>query len=318
MEKQNKTGNLFKTLGSSVIAKVFMTAILLYIFSGIVQPNYFSYKYLSNTLVTASFLGLLTVGQSLVILTGGIDLSIVITMNLAAVITSKLAGGSLLYLLLVLLATGIVIGALNAFGIVFLKVPPIVMTLAMQSIVTSAMYLYTNGIAEGAAPKVIKTIGTGSVGKIRIMLIVWVLIACLITFLLQRTTFGRKLYALGNSESVAYYSGVQNTLIIFLVYILSSVFAVLCGLLYTGYLGYAYLGMGSSFLMLSIAAVVIGGTSINGGKGSYAGTIAGCIILYILDGLLTSLNMSQAVQNIIYGCIILGVLLLYGREKSVK
>ena len=156
MEEKNKGfsfSGFLNAANKSIIFKVFATAVLLYLISCAIQPNYLSGKYLSNTLVTASFLGLIAVGQTLVILTGGIDLSVVITMNLAAVITTKMQNENQLLLICVLLGVGILIGALNAVGVVFLEVPPIVMTLAMQSIVTSAMYLYTNGISEGAAPE---------------------------------------------------------------------------------------------------------------------------------------------------------------------
>ena len=303
-------------LRGSAVAKVYLTTVLLYVVTCILQPNYFSGKYISDTLVTASFLGVLAIGQPLVILPGGIDLSIIVTFNLAAVITTSMQNDNQLLLIAVLLGVSILIGLINGLGVVFLDVPPIVMTLAMQSILWSVVYLYTNGLANGAAPDWLRFLSTESVFGVRLILILWVVIAAGITFALTKTNFGRKLYALGNSRSVAYYSGVNNSAVLILVYILSAVFASLGGLLFTGYLGYAYIGMGTPYLMPSIAAVVIGGTSILGGKGNYAGTVAGAIILYILNGLLVNLDMQEGGRNIIYGVIILAVLFLYGRAKK--
>lgn len=309
-------GSWMDKLKNSTVAKVYLTTLLLYVVTCILQPNYFSGQYISNTLVSASILGILAIGQTLVILTGGIDLSIIVTFNLAAVITTSMQNSNPLQLVVILLAVSILIGLVNGLGVVFLDVPPIVMTLAMQSILWSAVYLYTNGLASGAAPDWVRFLSTESVGGIRWILILWLVIAVGLTFALTRTNFGRRLYALGNSRSVAYYSGVNNGAVLILVYILSAIFASLAGLLFTGYLGYAYIGMGTPYLMPSIAAVVIGGTSILGGKGNYAGTVAGAIILYILNGLLVNLDMQEGGRNIIYGVIILAVLFLYGRARK--
>lgn len=303
-------------LKASTVAKVYLSALLLFIVSCILQPNYFSYKYVSDTLVAASFLGILCIGQTLVILTGGIDLSIIVTFNLAAVIATNMQHRNQLLLMLILAVVSVAIGVINGIGVAVLEVPPIVMTLAMQSILWSAVYLYTNGLAKGAAPAWVRALSTQSVLGVRCILIFWAAVAVLITLLLTRTTFGRRLYALGNSRSVAFYSGINNRRVLIITYILSAVFAALAGLLYTGYLGYAYIGMGTPHLMPSIAAVVIGGTSILGGRGSYAGTVAGAVILYIMNGLLVNLNMQEGGRNIIYGVIILVVLLLYGRAKK--
>lgn len=301
---------------NSLILKVYLTTIALYVVSCLLQPNYLSWKYISDTFVTASFLGIMGIGQTLVILTGGIDLSIVVTFNLAAVITTNMQHANQAELVLLLIGISVVIGVINGIGVVFLDVPPIVMTLAMQSILWSVVYLYTNGLASGAAPAWVRWLSTQSVLGIRVILLVWIFIAAVITFLLTRTNFGRRLYALGNSHSVSFYSGVNNKGILICIYVLSSAFAALAGLLYTGYLGYAYIGMGSTYLMPSIAAVVIGGTSILGGKGNYAGTIAGALILSIMNGLLVNLNMQEGGRNIIYGLIILTVLFMYGRGKK--
>jgi len=300
----------------SVLVKVYLATVILYAVSCIIQPNYLSWKYIMDTLVAASFLGIMCVGQTLVILTGGIDLSIAVTFNLAAVITASMQNENQLLMIGILLLTGVVIGLINGLGVVFLDVPPIVMTLAMQSILLSAVYLYTKGLADGASPKWVRFIATQSILNFRIALILWIFITVMVIFLLTKTTWGRKIYAIGINRNVAFYSGVNNNCMIISVYILSSVFAVIAGLFYTGYLGYAYIGMGSSYLMLSIAAVVIGGTASTGGIGGYSGTVAGAIIIYILNGLLVNMKIQEGGKYIVNGLIILAVLLIYGRSKK--
>ncbi len=307
---------VFKLLKQSTTLKVYLIVVLLYFVSCLIQPNYLSVQYVMSTLVLASFLGVLAIGQTLVILIGGIDLSVILTFNLAAVmITANVNNNQLLVVALILLFSA-VIGLINGLGVTRFKIPPIVMTLAMQSILTTVLYLYTNGMAQGQSPEWLRFISTESIGGIRVMFILWVIIAFVIWVLLNRTTFGRRVYGLGNNPSVTFYSGIDNNAITVVIYIISSVFAGFAGMLYTGYLGHSYLGMGTAFLMPSIAAVVIGGTSILGGKGSYSGTIPGAIILYILTGLLTNLNIEEAGRKIVSGLIILIVVLLYRRSED--
>jgi ribose transport system permease protein len=308
---------IYKFLSQSLTLKIYLLAVLLYFVSCIIQPNYLSGSYFMSTLVLASFLGVLSIGQTLVILLGGIDLSIIITFNLAAVmITANVDNPNQFLVVVMVLLVCAFIGLINGLGITLLKVTPIVMTLAMQSILTTVLYLYTDGMARGKSPEWLRFISTESIGGVRVMFIVWILIAIVIWLLLNRTTFGRRLYGIGNNPNVTFYSGINNNAITVMVYVISSVCAGLAGMLYAGYLGHSYLGMGTSFLLPSIAAVVIGGTSILGGKGSYSGTIPGAIILYILIGLLTNLNVEEAGRKIINGLIILVVVLLYRRFEE--
>ncbi|MHC1772997.1 MAG: ABC transporter permease [Flexilinea sp.] len=304
----------------STVAKVYLMMLGVYVVSCIIQPNYLSGVYLEGMLVMASILGFLAIGQTVVILTGGIDLSIIWIMNLAAVIICayQFDGKSDLLAIITVLVVSIVIGVFNGIGVAFFEVPPMVMTLATQSILASVTMVYTDGNAKGVAPEWLRWISVNYTFGIRNVLLLWGFVTALMWFLLSRTVFGRRLYAMGNSTNVSFLSGVNNSAMLIIVYILSSLAAALSGLIYTGYLGYSYLGMGKTYELPSIAAVVIGGTSILGGKGSYIGTVAGAIILYILTGLLNNLSMDESSKKIIYGAIILIVLLVYNREKKIK
>lgn len=300
--------------------KVYLTMLGVYAVSCIIQPNYFSGVYVENMLVMASILGILALGQTFVILTGGIDLSIIWTMNLAAVIVCayQYYGRSPLLAVLMALAVSAAVGVFNGVGVSILEVPPMVMTLATQSIVYSITMVYTDGNARGISPEWLRWLSTGYTLGMRNILVFWLLIAILAAFVLNKMTFGRKLYALGNSTSVSRLSGINNCLMLIAVYVISSIAAAISGLVFTGYLGYSYLSMGENYELPSIAAVVIGGTSILGGKGSYTGTVAGAIMLYILTGLLNNLQIEASGKKIIYGMIILIVLLVYNREKKIK
>lgn len=300
--------------------KVYLTMLGVYAISCFIQPNYFSMVYVENMLVMASILGILALGQTLVILTGGIDLSIIWTMNLAAVIVCayQYYGRNPLLALLVALGASAIVGVFNGLGISVLEVPPMVMTLATQSIVYSMTMVYTDGNARGVSPAWLRWLSTGYTFGVRNILVFWLLVAILIAFVLNKTTFGRKLYAMGNSVSVSRLSGINNRAMLIAVYVISGIAAAVSGMIFTGYLGYSYLSMGENYDLTSIAAVVIGGTSILGGKGNYTGTVAGAIMLYILTGLLNNLQMEAAGKKIIYGMIILIVLLVYNREKKVR
>ncbi|PLT29398.1 ABC transporter permease [Peribacillus deserti] len=301
------------------VLKIYVTMVSIYIISGIIQPQYFAVDHVMQLLVIASFLGIAAIGQTLVVLSGGLDLSIAYTLNLGAVIMTQVSiehGGVAAFA--AVLAAGIFIGAFNGIGISYLNISPIIMTLAMSSILKSITYVYSNGNPKGASPDWLRFLGTGSILGIKTAVIIWIILSAAVVVLLVKTTFGRKLYSVGTNTSVSYLSGIQNKRLIIMVYILSSLFSVVAGMMLVGFYGLSHLGMGDSLLLPTIAAVVIGGTSILGGKGGYAGTAAGAIIIYLLMSILTVLDINDAGKQIIYGLVILFVLFLYGRGKAVR
>jgi len=312
-----KRKSIFSFVRESVVAKVFLSALLLYLVACLIQPNYLSFPYAQSLVVFGCFLGVLAVGQTLTILTGGIDLSIIMTFTLACCLCTAMHETNQFLATVLILGMGAVVGVFNGLGVAILEIPAMVMTLATQSILTTIIYLYTGGLAQGSSPTWLKTLSTGSVLGIRWAILFWAVLAAALTFLLNRTNYGRRLYALGNNASVTYYSGINNRSVLIITYILSGVFAALAGMLYIGYLTYANVGIGSTFLLPSIAAVVIGGTSVTGGRGTYLGTVAGAIIYYVLNAMMTALQISNAGQKVISGFVIILVLLMYGREKKM-
>jgi ribose transport system permease protein len=160
--------------------------------------------------------------------------------------------------------------------------------------------------------------GKGRLSGIRTMVWVWLILSVILIIYLRKTTIGRKIYAVGNNVQASNLSGINSKLVLIGVYILSSIFSAVAGMMLVGMTSLAYLGMGDAYQMNTVAAVVIGGTAITGGKGGYAGTIAGAMIMMMIEALLTALNVPGAVKQIIGGMVIISVLLVYGRNKGLR
>jgi ribose transport system permease protein len=148
--------------------------------------------------------------------------------------------------------------------------------------------------------------------------IIWAVVGAIAVFLLNRTTFGRAVYGIGNRERAAYLSGVNTRRVVMIAFIISGALSAFGGVLLAGYASKAAQSMGDAYLLPAIAAVVLGGTSILGGKGSYLGTVAGVILITLLQSILSVMQMPEAGRQIIYGVVIVGMLLLYGRTPAVR
>jgi ribose transport system permease protein len=295
---------------------------VLLVAAGIMSPGFIRPGNLSQQLVLAAYLGVVAAGQTIVILTGGIDLSVSWTLNFAAILLTRITNGSDDALALACgaaLASGAVVGLLNGLGIAYLRIPPLVMTLGMNALMQGVVLVYTNGQPQGAAPPLIQYLATGRLfGFLPVALLVWAAVAALILLLLRRTVLGRQIYAVGNNRAAAYLAGVRPTRVLLAAYTLSGMLAAFTGILLTGYSFQSYLGMGENYILPPIAAVVIGGTSILGGAGGYGGTIAGAIIVVLLQSTLSIAQVPQAGRNILYGLIILVMLFVYGRAGKVR
>jgi ribose transport system permease protein len=306
------------------ITLTFGVAALLFLVGGAIEPGFLRPVNVFTVLVVASFIGFVAAGQSLVILTGGIDLSVAWVINAGGVMLTSLAAGSNLNAVWVVPATlgmGMAVGAANGLGIVFLEVPPVVMTLGMNGIMQGLVLGLTNGFtsssAKAYAPSDVSRVVNGALpGGIPIDLALWAVVALGLWVILSRLAFGRWVYALGNNPVAAYLAGGSTRRITVTVYALAGGFSALTGIILVGYAGQATLGAGDPYLFASIAAVVIGGTSILGGRGHYLGTIAGAIILTVLTNVLTLLSIPEAGRSVLYGLAILIALLIYGRQPE--
>lgn len=300
----------------------YIAVLLLIILGAIISPGFVDIGHLFLILNLAVFLGLTAAGQNLVILTGGIDLSVGAVVALANVVSAALMNGSNDKILLagaMSISFGILIGLVNGVGVAYLRIHPMVMTLGMTSIVQGMSLLYTNGSPKGNSAPNLCTIATGRMfGLIPNSLFIWAAVAVIIIIMLHKSVWGRWLFAVGNSEKAARYSGVNVKWMLISVYLLCSVLAALSGFLLTGYTRTSYISVGDSYAMDSVTAVVIGGTSILGGSGSYVGTIAGCIIVILIQSILPIISVPDAGRRIISGLLILFLLMLYGRERKLR
>lgn len=286
---------------------VWVAVALLYIVAAIVTPAMLKPGQVLNILQVTAFLGLVATGQTIALLTGGIDLSVagVVTMtNIVA--TSMMMGedSKIAPAVLACLAIGAGIGAANGVLIAILRVAPIIATLAMNSILFGAALVYTGGAPRGAAAPAFNEIGQGSVLGFPASALCWLAVAILVALAMRRTTYGRWLYAVGANERAAQLMGVPTRAVLVAAYTLSATLAVLGGLLVTAYIGNPSLGIGNQFLLTSVVAVVVGGTALTGGVGSVASTIAGALFVTELTSFTNIAQASTGVQFVIQGVLI--------------
>lgn len=290
------------------VVAAYLLVIVLAIIGEIVAPGFLHVSNIDQLIIEAAFIALVALGQTFVILTGGIDLSIPWVLNGAAVLLTTFAHGdnaTMAWLIPVLLAGGGVVGLINGLGVTLLKVPPIIMTLGMSTVVEGALLLYTNGGSGGNAPSGDVYLATHLWGPVPVVSLVWIGVLVLATLTLSATPFGRRLYATGLSRRVSEFAGVNTWAVTAWVYVISGVGAALAGIVLSGYVGQSYLGMGDSYLFSSVAAVAIGGASILGGSGNYVGTTAGALVFALLAAILPTLGLPQSALEIVYGCVIL-------------
>ena len=267
------------------------------------------------TLVSLSaYLGIAAIGETIVMLTGGIDLSIAWTITASSIVFTGVTQGdpSRLWLgLIAALGTALAAGFVNGIGVAKLRISPIVMTLGMNNVMQGFTLIYSQGTPSGTATEGIKTIATGWVGPIPIIVLVWFALAILVSIGLHATRGGRYLFSVGESPTVSNLSGINNDRVLILAYTLCGLSAGITGVLFTGFSTMSYLGMGDQFVLPAIAAVVLGGTSIFGGRGSYVGTLIAAIFLTILTTVLSIVNIAIGYRSIIYGLVIIAAILLY-------
>jgi ribose transport system permease protein len=288
-------------------------ALLIFAAISIVSPGFASGRHIRILLIDAAVVGLIALGQTFVVITGGIDISIPWTVNSAAIFLTILSGGrdaGLWLVIPVLLAGTTFIGLLNGLGIAYLDIPPIIMTLGMNSVLLGGLLGITGGRPGGVAPPLLQWVATKSFGPLPIIVALWIVAAVIATVVLRKTAFGRQLYFIGNNESVARFSGVDVRSRKLIVYCLSGFTSGLGGILLAGRIGLSYLGMGDPYLFQSVIVVVLGGASIMGGSGQYLGTIAGSFILTIVNGLLPVFNIPTSAQQIVYGVVLFVAVLL--------
>jgi len=282
----------------------------------ILRPGILNERWIANTIKFTIPLAILAACQTMTMLTGGIDLSVGIVATVSAFVMASLATThDPVLAIAVSLVPALLFGLINGLGVAFFQVHPLIMTLGVSLIATGCLQVYSRSVLSTGltVPEALQWLGTGRTLGLPNALVLFVPLAGLVVFTLRRTGFGRLLYALGDNKEAARLCGVVTWPVYVALYMLSGLLAGVAGLLYVGLIKAPSLSLAVPLLLPSVAAAVIGGTSIFGGRGGYAGTILGALILTVLTTLLTLLQMPEGSRRILFGLIILGVTAIHVR-----
>ncbi len=290
------------------ILLVYGLTVLLFIGASIAVSGFSSAANVKNILLLATILGIAAAGQTLVILGAGIDLSMPWTITSSAVLTASLSHGSsrpLLWVIPLVLALAVLIGAFNGLGVSLLGISPIVMTLATNVMLSGLLTLRVQVGSPVAAPSAITDLASGELFGLPVPLFLLLGVMAVMTVVLTYTPFGRRVYAVGANGTASRFAGVNPVTVTTATYICSSIAAAAAGLVLLGYVGRAFPGIGDDYQFSAIAAVVVGGASILGGSGHYVGTVAGVLLLTILNALLQVYSLGAGTILMFYGVIII-------------
>jgi ribose transport system permease protein len=292
---------------------------LLWVVASWSLPGFGVYPHLRYIVELAAVIGLVGVGQTIAVIGGGIDLAVSAIITVTALVLPMVsfeADVSGLGAIALSLAVACAIGAVNGLGIGYLGLPPLIMTLAMATILQGLLVLIAGGSAISVSNATLDWIGTTHVLTISASILIWLAVAAVCLFWLHGTRSGALIFAIGTNPLASRLSGVPIRRLTLATYVISGLCAGLAGLLLLSMNGQGYVGIGDPYLLSSIAAVVLGGTSILGGGGSYLGTIAGAVLLVSMTALITVINASEGWRSLILGGLILGMLPLSGRDPS--
>jgi ribose transport system permease protein len=309
-------GGILSLLRTHTIVALILLLLVFVAAIEITRPGTVSPLWTSNMLLFAAPLGIMAAGQTLVMLTGGIDLSVATVATASGYLMATHSGLGGVPAVLWGLGVGLAVGLVNGIGIALLRVQPLVMTLGTGLMAEGMLVVYSQKMMADAprVPPFIEALGANKLnGAIPIDLLLWAPIALLIIFVLRRTGYGRLLYAVGDNSEACQLSGIRVWRVLLVNYVTCSLLAATAGLVIVGSVDAADLSLADVYLLPSVAAVIIGGTSIFGGRGGYTGTIIGALILTVLNSILTLLDAPEPIRQILYGAIILLLAAAYTR-----
>jgi len=325
-----------KRLDKATVIAFACIVVLLFV-GAIAEPNFLSVDYILQQLQVASFLGIIATGVMLVILLGHIDLSIPWTIGVGGMMATATTGffGPTVGVLVAIpfgVLCGVAVGLVNGVGVAYLRAPSMIFTLGMNAVAQGLMVYHTGGFApQDRATPLMRELAAGRfIPGVPNSLLIWLAIGVATVFMLTRTTLGRQIYAIGNKERAVYLSGVDTRRVLLICFAVSGACAALGGVLLAGWANRSYQAMGDPYLLPTIAAIVLGGTSILGGRGTYLGTVAGVVLITLLQSILSVLQPqvylaefglkvpAETVRQIVFGVVIIGMLLLYARERLVR
>lgn len=299
---------------------IYIVLVSVLIIASIMSPGYLKITHIASMLRIASFLGLVCIGQNLVMLTGSIDMSVAAVITLGNILGAQVLMGkdaNILTALLIVIVAGLAVGICISFGVSKLNIPAFIMTLGMSSIVEGFAMVYTGGAPKGStSPALTRMTSSNMVGVFSGTAVLWLVIAAGFILFMRYTKFGRNVYAVGANPVAAKFSGINVRMTKAAIFIIAAVIYALVGFLLVGYTGTTYLEVGDTYHPNNVAAVIIGGTSVKGGKRGYFGTIAGVLLMVILTDFLTVLNVQESLRQVIQGVILILLIVLYAKDKE--
>lgn len=297
--------------------KAILALIALCILISIVSPRFLTVSNISNVLTQVSVNAIIAIGMTFVILTGGIDLSVGSILAICGAVSAVIvkSTGSIFLAVTIPIIIGAGIGLFNGFFISKCRLQAFVATLATMTIFRGLTYVYTNGNPVSSLTNTYNNIANTKIGIIPLPVIFTIIITIIAYYFLNKTRFGRHLYAVGGNEDSARLSGIKTIKIKTIVYVVCGAAAGLSGIIATSRIGSASPNAGAGFELDAIASVVIGGTSLLGGEGSVIGTIIGALIIGVLNNGLNLLNVSPFYQQIVKGVVILLAVLADKKSK---
>jgi ribose transport system permease protein len=304
-------------------------AVGLMIIGGLLVPGFLAFKHIMTVIQASAFLGLVTLGQSIVIISGkeGLDLSVGGIFVLGVVLSASILrghDGNLLYALAAVVVCGFALGLVNGIGVSYLNISPLIMTLAWGTAVGGIALFTTGGVHIGKASPLLESIGLGSIPignpalrlSVPWIVILWILVIVLAQFILRRTSVGKTLYGIGANNRAAALSGVRTKVFRMCVYGVSGVLSASAGMLLLGFVGEPDVNLGALYILPSVVAAIIGGISFAGGAGSYLGAVAGSIFLTTLDSILATLQLGEGGRQVTIGVVLLLLLASYTRRRG--
>ncbi|MHC1771884.1 MAG: ABC transporter permease [Flexilinea sp.] len=309
MKTEEKKKNIFSRIFAHRESSVFLIIIVSAAITGIIQPRFFSVSNLRSIAVGLSTDGILAIALTLVLILGGIELSVGSVMALSCVIVGGLflADVNIWICILVALAAGVGVGYFNGFMISKVGLPPFIVTLAMMSLARGVAYIFTEGspLSMGGLPEWFRFLGKGSIGNIPMLFIIFIGFAIIFDILLRTSNVFRNIFYVGSNEAAANLSGINVAKVKIWVYIISAVLSTIAGILSLARFNVATPTLGTMAETKAISAAIIGGTSFSGGVGSILGTVFGVILLNLINNALIMLNVSVYWQDFVTGAILI-------------
>lgn len=297
-------------------------SVLLYVVTVMAVPTALNMSAITSIVMLTLLLSFASAGQTIVLIGGGMDFTVGAVMSAGAILTTAIMNGQnghFLQAFLAVMAMSIAVGLLNGMCAVKIGLPAMIVTMAISNVVTRLQYVLTSGSPLGyAAPNFIKTVTSKIFGFIPSLALYACIIFPLVFYILNRSRFGRQVYLVGGNPVAARLSGINVNKAQILTYVVSAMFAGFAGMLGAGYMQSAKCQIFDNYAYNSLIAVIVGGTAFTGGIGTYTGSIAGSLLMVVLNNALTAFNLSQPVRNIFLGVILVLLLLLYNRGKSIR